>query len=397
MAHDNHDDKHKDKKDHHSMGHSAEGGHYILPTKLILTVGAALMVCTVITVWIAGIDLGRFNFLIAMVVATVKALLVALFFMNLRKDDTANGVIFGTSFIFLAIFIVLTSTDLFFRGDVYVKPGELEARNASQGSKLKDAWISTPELIAHGKEVFQQNCVSCHGAEGYGNGVSASSYNPPPRNFHQDAGWKNGRSVAMVFKTLKEGIGPQYNMASWKNLPVDDRWALDQYVLSLGPDAPKPSTAQDFAQAGVDISKPDGGLSGAPAEKSIPVELAMERMAMAEPAFAQNTYQNSDSSPSMNDAETEVAHSGKGIYRAYCLQCHGMQGEGMRWKNMGVNPKAFVQTMPFAQADGVKSADAFNHIVINGIEGDLMPGFGQLSSSDLSALYGYVRELAAHR
>jgi len=39
--------------------------------------------------------------------------------------------IFGTSFLFLAIFIVLTSTDLFFRGDVYVK-GPLVAAAQAQ-------------------------------------------------------------------------------------------------------------------------------------------------------------------------------------------------------------------------------------------------------------------------
>jgi len=56
--------------------------HHILPTKVAVAIGATLLFLTAVTVWVASIDLGRFNFLIAMVVATIKALLVALFFMN---------------------------------------------------------------------------------------------------------------------------------------------------------------------------------------------------------------------------------------------------------------------------------------------------------------------------
>jgi len=95
--------------------------HHILPTKVALGIGGALLGLTAITVGVAHIDLGKFNFFIAMLVATVKAFLVAMFFMGLKYDRRENGVIFVTSLLFLAIFIVLTSTDLFFRGDVYVK------------------------------------------------------------------------------------------------------------------------------------------------------------------------------------------------------------------------------------------------------------------------------------
>jgi caa(3)-type oxidase subunit IV len=259
----------------HGQNHSQQGHtthHHILPFKMIATIGACLMVLTVITVWVAGIDLGRLNFVVAMAVASTKALLVALFFMNLKYDRAENGVIFGTSFVFLAIFIMLTSVDLFFRGDVYVKPGDLTASAASAKSKLKDPWIGTPELISHGKELFQTNCISCHGPEGKGNGPAAAALNPPPRNFTADAGWKNGRTVPMVFKTLKEGI-PGSSMASFATLPADDRWALVHFVLSLGPSKVATPSAADLAKVGVSAT--------GEAEKeapTIPVEFAIERI-----------------------------------------------------------------------------------------------------------------------
>src|SRR6185437_2249544 len=195
-------------------GHSHK--HHIITDKTALTIGATLFVFTGLTVLAAHFDLGAANFLVAMLIATAKALLVALFFMNLLYDRRENAVIFCTAFIFLVIFMTLTSTDLFFRGDVYVH-GPIEIAQAQ--SKIKDPWVSTPQLIAHGKELFQQNCVMCHGPQGQGNGPAAAALNPHPRNFTSTTEkWVNGRKSTMVFKTLKEGI-PGSAMASFATLP----------------------------------------------------------------------------------------------------------------------------------------------------------------------------------
>lgn len=250
--------------------------HHILPVPTALAVGGALLVLTIITVAVAGIDLGRLNFLVAFFVASVKATLVTLFFMNLRYDRRENGLIFATSFLFLAIFIVITATDVFFRGDVYLKPGDFEKFSAAPGgSKLKNAWIATPELIARGREQFNAQCVACHGPNGQGNGPAAAALNPPPRNFTVNEGWKNGRKTTMVFKTLKEGLG---GMPAFSSLPVDDRWALAHYVISLGPKPQPQDTPADFAKIGVDPTKSAGGGEEKAAE--IPVDVAIERMSV---------------------------------------------------------------------------------------------------------------------
>src|SRR4051812_41691807 len=95
--------------------------HPILSTKTAILTGSTLLFLTAVTVWVAHIDLGHLNFVIAMAVATLKAFLVVYFFMGMRYEPAENAMIFATSFIFLAVFMVLTSTDLFFRGDVYLK------------------------------------------------------------------------------------------------------------------------------------------------------------------------------------------------------------------------------------------------------------------------------------
>ncbi|MBC7693275.1 MAG: c-type cytochrome [Methylotenera sp.] len=247
--------------------------HHIMPTKTALMIGGTLLFLTFVTVWVAGIDFGAWNFPIAMLVATVKASLVALFFMNLYYDSKENGVIFITSILFLAIFLTFTATDLFFRGDVYVK-GSLAMAAPAGKSKFTKPWVSTPELIAHGKTIFLAQCTGCHGNEGKGDGAAAAALNPHPRNFTQQEGWKNGRKPSQIFKTLKEGIAGSA-MASYATLPADDRWGLVHFVDSLGgPNAG--DTNEDLVKVGVDPNKTES--AEAPEEKTIPVEVAMKRM-----------------------------------------------------------------------------------------------------------------------
>ena len=366
----------------HDKKHSDHSHHYILPDSKAIKVGAALLFLTAVTVWVSTIDLGEFNFFVAMLVACVKATLVGAIFMNLAKDRRENAVIFLTSFMFLAIFILFTVTDIFFRGDVYQRPPIAAAGSAGTVSKLKKPWVSTPDLVAKGKEQFTAQCVACHGSHGMGDGPAAGSLNPKPRNFTVDAGWKNGRKPSQVFKTLKEGI-PGSGMASFSTLGVDDRWALVHYVRSLAPQAPE-DTAADLAKIGMDPTKEDGG--GGVQEKSIPVEIAMERLAEPELKLAANQV--------VHRGSAATASNGVQIFAARCAQCHGEKGEGgIKVKHMGGFPHSNLVTQPLHKSDAVNSAGSFNQVVIKGLPGDLMPGNGQLSSHELSELYQYVRSL----
>ena len=84
--------------------------HPITGPKVYATVLASLLVLTGLTVTAAGIDFGSYNTVIAMIIATMKASLVALFFMHLRHDKL-NSVIFLSGILFLAVFLIFTLFD----------------------------------------------------------------------------------------------------------------------------------------------------------------------------------------------------------------------------------------------------------------------------------------------
>ena len=97
---------------------SARSEH-ILPVSLYLAIAGILMVMTVVTVWAAGIDFGGWNVVIALLIATVKASLVALYFMHLKYDNPFYAFVFVCSLLFLATFISLIMFDTLRRDDIY--------------------------------------------------------------------------------------------------------------------------------------------------------------------------------------------------------------------------------------------------------------------------------------
>ena len=283
---------HKDGHGHSGHGPSdgGHGHHYILPDSLAHKTFGSLLVLTAITVGLSYVNLGSMNYVVGMIVAFTKATLVVAIFMNLRKDDSANTVIFLSSILFLAIFIVLTSSDILFRGNVYTTKGApLFKPIAGGASRFQKAWEPSPELVAHGKEIYSQQCVACHGDAGAGNGPAAAALNPRPRNFvaGPDNEWKNGRKPSQIFKTLKEGIAGG-GMASYVTLPADDRWGLSHYVASLGPNILKDELA-DLTNIGID---PNNAVAVTDAAKTIPVDVAMKQL--VKEAGLENSDQNVD-------------------------------------------------------------------------------------------------------
>jgi len=95
---------HHDHEEHHIVGYSV----YIM-------VWIPLLILTAITVWVAKHDFGVFNIVVALGIASVKASIVALFFMHLKYEDKLTWTFAIYPLFLLALLIGLTASDVFYR------------------------------------------------------------------------------------------------------------------------------------------------------------------------------------------------------------------------------------------------------------------------------------------
>ena len=105
--------------------HSSGSGIYLLILGLLL-------VLTTITVGAAYVNFGSFNLIIAVLIATLKATLVAMFFMHLRHDPPINAIIFVSSLIFLGIFLLFPLIDIQSRDKVVPYGLRMQTQPAAQ-------------------------------------------------------------------------------------------------------------------------------------------------------------------------------------------------------------------------------------------------------------------------
>ncbi len=93
---------------------------HVASIKMLVGVWVALMVGTWLTVAVTYVDLGPFNIWIGIGIASVKAVLVALFFMHLRWDKGFNAFAFLAAFGFLAVFIGIALMDTMAYAPTYI-------------------------------------------------------------------------------------------------------------------------------------------------------------------------------------------------------------------------------------------------------------------------------------
>lgn len=103
----------------HEHAHEGAGKEHIIPVRTYLLVAAALYVLTIITVAVSRVDVGEWNLIVAMLIATMKGTLVILFFMHLLYDNKLYGSFFTAALVFLGIFIIITMLDTMRRDDIY--------------------------------------------------------------------------------------------------------------------------------------------------------------------------------------------------------------------------------------------------------------------------------------
>ena len=84
---------------------------HVSPVSLYITIFLALLVGTALTVVAAFVNLGMFNFPVAMLIAVIKASLVVWFFMHVKYQSHLTKLTLATGLFFLAILLGMELID----------------------------------------------------------------------------------------------------------------------------------------------------------------------------------------------------------------------------------------------------------------------------------------------
>lgn len=85
---------------------------HVLSTRLYVAIWAGLLSLTVVTALVAFVDLGPFNTIVALSIATLKAVLVVLFFMHVKyAHERMTKVVIVAAIFFLLLLLSLSMAD----------------------------------------------------------------------------------------------------------------------------------------------------------------------------------------------------------------------------------------------------------------------------------------------
>jgi cytochrome c oxidase subunit 4 len=89
---------------------------HVVGLRLNATIYVVLLGLLALTIGAAYIDLGRWNVLVALMIAAIKATLIVLFFMHVKYSHRLTWVFSIAGLLWFAILVVLTFTDYDTRG-----------------------------------------------------------------------------------------------------------------------------------------------------------------------------------------------------------------------------------------------------------------------------------------
>jgi mono/diheme cytochrome c family protein len=95
----------------------------------------------------------------------------------------------------------------------------------------------TSATVDRGAEIYDENCVACHGATGLGDGEAGRDLSPPPGNLTWLSQMPMARWDSFMYWTIAEG-GASFGtaMPSFKEtLSKEDIWAVIAYIQARLP------------------------------------------------------------------------------------------------------------------------------------------------------------------
>ena len=92
-----------------------EEKHHIVPYRTFLLVLGALLVFTFVSIAVTSYDLGPLTVVTALLLATIKTVLVLTYFMHLKFDVKMFGILVAAVLALIGVVIFITFLDYLFR------------------------------------------------------------------------------------------------------------------------------------------------------------------------------------------------------------------------------------------------------------------------------------------
>ena len=102
----------------------------------------------------------------------------------------------------------------------------------ADAKKLANPVKATADSVASGQQLYQKYCSFCHNADGKGHGPMAPKGTNP--SDLTDPKWDYGATDGEIFTSIRNGIGPKFDMKAQKEKISDpDIWNIVNYLRSL--------------------------------------------------------------------------------------------------------------------------------------------------------------------
>jgi ubiquinol-cytochrome c reductase cytochrome b subunit len=234
------------------------------------------------------------------------------------------------------------------------------------------AFVATPTEVAAGKpaqpppptaaqmtsvQIYRAYCLACHDIDGTGQiGRKAMPEQPDFTN----AKWQTSRTDAELKKSILDGKG-KFMVPMKDKLSVADADKMVSYVRGFSGGKQKvPVETQQLV---------------APAPPTQPAVVTGPKPARSVPP------------PTMSAEMTARLGTAAGLYRQYCLSCHGVEGRGSELK-------ASMPTIPDFTNAGWQASVSNSQLVVSILDGKgtMMPAFrGRLGDEQAQDLAAYVK------
>ena len=202
-------------------------------------------------------------------------------------------------------------------------PDSVDAAVRALATSLESAWhVSLEEIpavapsLARGKTLYAQQCASCHGPLGAGDGPAAAALTPRPADLAARAAL-GATSPLDFYRRISIGVAGTSMPAFEASLPAADRWALALYASTLRLPAAAGTVPPDLARFDASARLSDSMIAAAVApgrplsDEGVAAQVAAVREAGALDATARDFAPTFDSVRTKLSAAVDQAEAGR--------------------------------------------------------------------------------------